>query len=96
MLPGNVLAVRSLRACDTQWRVGFAGATGLDGAACAALIERLLPKWTRELQQLKLANEDDALMHYTVADALEDLHVLERATLEAWRERREAERGDDA
>jgi len=95
-LPGSVLAVRAFRACNTQWRVGMAGATGLDGAACAELLERLLPKWQRELKKRKLANEDDALMRYTVADALEDLHVLECATLEAWGERRETERGEQA
>ena len=73
----------------------MAGATGLDGAACAVLLERLLPKWQQELRKRKLATEDDRLMHYTVADALEDLHVLECATLEAWRERRDAEQSDD-
>lgn len=81
-----------LRACDTQWRVGVSGATGLDGAACTALIERLLPKWKRDLLELGLAVEGDALMHYDIAAALEDLHVLEHATLEAWAERREAEK----
>lgn len=91
-----MLAVRAFRACDTQWRVGMAGATGLDGAACAALLERLLPKWQLDLQNRKLVDEDDPLMRYTVANALEDLHVLEHATLEAWRERREAERSDEA
>lgn len=90
------MAARALRACDTQWRVGMAGATGLDGAACTQLLERLLPKWQQELRKRELATEDDPLMHYTVADALEDLHVLECATLEAWCERRDAERSDDA
>lgn len=87
-----MLAVRAFRACNTQWRVGMAGATGLDGAACAALLERMLPKWQRTLRSRKLVDEDDALMHYDVADALEDLHVLELAMLQAWAEKRTAEK----
>ena len=58
------------------------GATGLDGAACVALLERLLPKWQR---QLDMQDEPD------MAGILEDLHVIEIATLDAWAERREAE-----
>jgi hypothetical protein len=86
-----VLAARALRACDTQWRyAAMGGATGLDAAACAALITHLLPKWQRELEDNGLGVELD--MRYDVADALEDLHVLELATLEAWAELRAAEK----
>lgn len=67
------------RACDTQWRVGVNGATGLDGAACVALLERMLPKWRKQ----------DALDDVDMADVLEDLHVIELATLESWREQRD-------
>lgn len=60
----------------------MSGASGLDGAACVALLEHLLPKWR---QQLEMQDEAD------MAAVLEDLHVIELATLEAWREKREAE-----
>lgn len=83
LLPENRLAALAYCACDTQWRVGFVGATGLDGAACALLVERMLPKWRREL-----AIEDET----DVADVLTDLHVIEHATLAVWAEQRAAEK----
>lgn len=81
-----------MRACDTQWRyAGMGGVpTGLDGAACAALIARLLPKWKRHLADDGLKAQVD--MHYSVADALDDLHVIELATLAAHMQRRAADK----
>ena len=86
-----------MRSCETQWRhaTGLVSvATGLDAAACTALITHLLPKWKREIEESGLEHETD--MHYDVADALEDLHVIELATLEAWAEARAAKEGAPA
>lgn len=76
LLEENEPVVRAYYVCNTQWRVGMAGRTGLDYPACQAAIEaqreRLqLPAWV---------------------DVFSGLQTIEHAMLSAEAEIRERER----
>lgn len=67
-------------------RMGFAGATGLDYAACIAALQLYLPRWQAQ------AAADDALHDMDAADLLDDLRTIEGALLTAWAEQAEKKR----
>lgn len=87
MLPENVPVLRAYEVCATQWRVSFAGATGLDYPACLATLDRYLPRWAKELPT---ADPRDAL------DLLDDLRVIEQALLTAWADNAERDKQNKA
>jgi hypothetical protein len=64
--PENWPAIRLFASVQTQWRVGFGGATGLDYPAVFATMDRMLRNETQERK--------DALFR--------DLQVVERAALD--------------
>jgi len=71
--------------CATQWRhAGMAGVrTGLDYTACIARIERALPRW--------LESGGEVFAPHTVDSLMDDLQIMERATLQADADRRDRE-----
>lgn len=63
VFPDNLAAVTTFIAMSTQWRVGAAGATGLDYAALPAVLElRSVPReeWPDLFEQLQVI-ETEAL-----------------------------------
>lgn len=61
--PENLQAVNVLVAMDTQWRVGFSGATGLDYSALPFVLQMAgVPrsKWAEMFEDIRLM-EDAAL-----------------------------------
>ncbi|WP_130617993.1 DUF1799 domain-containing protein [Dyella amyloliquefaciens] len=85
MLPECRLAVRAFDTCETQWRVAFGGATGLDYAACLAVLQLYLPRWLAEASAEE--GEDVGL-----PELMDDLRIIERAFLDAMEEKAEKKR----
>lgn len=83
VLPENLPAMLAFDACSTQWRVGFAGKTGLDYGACLATLAAYLPRWQAQ------APADDAMQAMDVPALMDDLRVIENAMLDAWAEKAE-------
>lgn len=86
MLPECEAAIRAYDLCETQWRTGFASATGFDYAACIAVLGVYLPRWKAQ------APPGDPLHALEVHDLLDDLRILEQAFLTAWAEKAEQHR----
>lgn len=85
MLPECRLAVRAFDTCETQWRVAFGGATGLDYAACLAVLQLYLPRWIAEAGDEEGEGVD-------LPELMDDLRIIERAFLDAMAEKAEKER----
>lgn len=89
LLPECRDAVRAYDTCDTQWRVGMGGPTGLDYAACVATLTLYLPRWQAA------AEPDAAIHHLTVADLLDDVRTIEHALLAAQSEQAQKKRDQE-
>lgn len=77
--------MRAYDACETQWRVAFGGATGLDYAACIAILGVYLPRWQSEVAE---GDGESA----ELPDVMDDLRIIEGAFLDAMAEKAEKER----
>lgn len=80
LLPECLPAMLAHGVCETQWRYGFSGATGLDYTACLASLTVYLPQWQAG------AAEHDAIHDMDVPTLMDDLRTIERALLDAWAE----------
>lgn len=86
LLPENLPALLAFYACETQWRTGFDGKTGLDYSACITTLTLYLPPWQAE------ADSSDAIKAMDVAALMDDLRTIERALLDAWAEKAEKDK----
>ena len=82
LLPEAEPGVAAYMAVATQWRVGFAGRSGMDYTAVIATLKLHLPKWRRQSTVWK---------GLTLADILGDVQIVENAMLAADTERRAQE-----
>lgn len=69
--------------CETQWSVGMAGRTGLRYEGCIPVLTLYLPEWQHA--------DPETWSDRTVPDLLRDIQLIERATLAADCDRREAQ-----
>lgn len=76
LLAENEPIVRAYYACNTQWRVGMAGRTGLDYPACQAAVDA----------------QRDRLQLPAWSEVFSGLQTIEHAMLSAEHELRERER----
>lgn len=86
LLPECVPATWAYDVCATQWRTGFAGATGLDYDACVATLQLYLPRWQAD------APPTAPIHAMQVLDLLDDLRTIEHALLTAWKEKADESR----
>lgn len=66
--------------CQTQWRMGFGGRSGLDYAACRVELRARLPEWRERFPEFADMTENELFA---------DLQAIETAMLSADNERRQ-------
>lgn len=85
LLPRSQPAAVAYLKCATQWRMGFAGRSGLDYTACIQTIKLARRRWRREAP-------DDPFVTTPLAELMDDLQIIESAKLQADNEKREQDR----
>jgi hypothetical protein len=84
LLPEVQAAAGAYIQCSTQWRTAFAGRSGLDYPACIQILKLHRRHWRREIP-------DDPIVTTPLAELMQDIQIIEAASLQADSDRRDAE-----